>query len=213
MGTTIGHTTAPGALTRHPTMPSRACPACGGLECLCRPRFFAGQLLTEEDLNRLDHYIVAKHRLHNRYLHGWGVVCGLDVVCDDCGPGVVVQSGYALSPCGDDIVVCRDTPVPVCDLVDACRREVPRDCEEPQPVGCDEGAKQWVLAICYDERPERGAVPLRPTGGDCGCGCGGAKGSGGCGCGGGGGGNGHTNGHTHGYKNGTGGGSTRGYAS
>ena len=48
------------------------CPACGSLECLCRPRFFAGQLLTEEDLNRLDHYIVEKNKLHNRYLHVQG---------------------------------------------------------------------------------------------------------------------------------------------
>ena len=38
------------------------CPACGGLECLCRPRFFAGQLLTEEDLNRLEHYIIEKNK-------------------------------------------------------------------------------------------------------------------------------------------------------
>src|SRR6266542_5411055 len=47
---------------------------CDGLECLCRPRFFAGQLLTDEDLRRLDHYVVAKDRLHNRYLHGPGSV-------------------------------------------------------------------------------------------------------------------------------------------
>ena len=84
-------------------------PGCGGLECLCRPRFFAGQLLTEEDLNRLERYVVDKNRLHNRYLHGWGVVCGLEVVCDPCGSGhVIVRTGYALSPCGDDIVVCKD---------------------------------------------------------------------------------------------------------
>jgi hypothetical protein len=31
-----------------------ACPACGGLECMCRPRFHAGQLLTEEELNQLE---------------------------------------------------------------------------------------------------------------------------------------------------------------
>ena len=52
--------------------PCTPCPVCGGLECLCRPRFYAGQLLNEQDLNRLDRYIVAKNRLHNRYLHGWG---------------------------------------------------------------------------------------------------------------------------------------------
>src|ERR1700756_439650 len=91
-----------------------ACPVCGGLECLCRPRFFAGQLLTDEDLKRLDHYITAKNKLHNRYLIGWGVACGLEVVCDACDGTVTVRPGYALSPCGEDIVVCADTPVDVC---------------------------------------------------------------------------------------------------
>src|SRR5438477_11652984 len=89
------------------------CPACGGLTCFCRPRFFAGQVLTEADLNRLEQYTVDKNRLHNRYLHGWGVVCGLDVVCDPCAGGVVVRPGYALSPCGDDIIVCEDAVAPV----------------------------------------------------------------------------------------------------
>src|SRR5215467_8637122 len=79
------------------------CPACGGLECLCRPRFFAGQILTEADLNRLEQYVVNKNQLHNRYLHGWGVVCGLEVLRHPCGDRVTVRSGYALSPCGDDI--------------------------------------------------------------------------------------------------------------
>ena len=92
--------------------PRPPCPACGGLECLCRPRFFAGQLLTDDDLNRLDYYIVEKNRLHNRYLVGTGVVCGLEVVCSICDPAgngtVVVRPGYALSPCGNDIVVCGD---------------------------------------------------------------------------------------------------------
>ena len=77
------------------TDPCTPCPACGGLECLCRPRFFAGQLLTEADLNRLDHYIVAKNKLHNRYVHGWGVACGMEVVCSVCGDQVVVRAGYA----------------------------------------------------------------------------------------------------------------------
>src|SRR5437868_8395308 len=85
----------------------QVCPECGGLECLCRPRFFAGQLLTDEDLNLLDHYIVEKGKLHNRYLQGWGVVCGLEVVCNPCN-AVTVRAGYALGPCGEDIVVCAD---------------------------------------------------------------------------------------------------------
>ena len=173
---------------------ARRCTACGGLECLCRPRFFAGQLLTEEDLNRLDHYIVAKHKLHNRYLHGWGVVCGLDVQCDGCDSGsVVVTQGYALSPCGEDVVVCADQRVNVCDLISECRTITQPDCHRPgADGGCDEPVQQWILAICYAESASRGVAPLRSSGCGCGgskaggCGCGGGSGtSGGCGCGGG----------------------------
>jgi len=181
--------------------PRPVCPACGGLECLCRPRFFTGQLLTDDDLNRLDHYIVAKNRLHNRHLFGSGVVCGLEVVCSTCDPAsdgtVVVKPGYALSPCGNDIVVCNQESVNVCDLIDACR---PRrdDCYQPAAAApdnrvigaaggirgldnvaeADPGTDDWVLAICYTEKPSRGVTALRGAS----CGCGGKSGS--CGCGG-----------------------------
>jgi hypothetical protein len=195
-----------------------ACPACGGLECLCRPRFFAGQLLTEQELNRLDRYIREKNRLHNRHLHGWGAVCGLEVTCDDCENQVRVSAGYGLSPCGDDIVVCESVPVDVCALIRRCsdqeRRH--RDCEAPQARdrNCDEGDETWVLAICYDEKPSRGVTALRSSGcacskcsgtkADCGCGGGGTKRSGGCGCNGNGNGNGHGHGHAHDHGRGGG---------
>src|SRR5262249_240438 len=87
-----------------------SCPSCGAPQCLCRRRFFAGQLLTGDDLSLLTKYIVEKNKLHNRYLHGWGVVCGMEVICNPCSDAVTVKSGYALSPCGEDIVVCQDTP-------------------------------------------------------------------------------------------------------
>lgn len=188
--------------------PRPVCPACGGLECLCRPRFFAGQLLSEEDLNRLDYYIVAKNRLHNRYLFGTGVVCGLEVVCSPCDPAgggtVIVKPGYALSPCGNDIVVCKEEAVDVCDLINRCRPRPPDDCYQPgnNPADCVQGDEDWVLAICYQEKQSRGITALRGAScgcgancgcsGGCGCGCGGATSSGStygaeasCGCGGG----------------------------
>src|SRR6185436_3563769 len=164
------------------------CPACGGLQCLCRPRFFPGQLLTDQDLNRLEHYVVDKNRLHNRYLHGWGVACGLEVVCDPCDRGhVVVRTGYALSPCGDDIIVCSDQSVDVCALINACEPREPL-CEGPYdqpPRDCSGGVKKWVLAICYEERSVRGITAQLGAGdtpGPCKCSCGG---SGACGCSGG----------------------------
>jgi hypothetical protein len=74
-----------------------------------RPRFFAGQLLTEDDLGLLADYVVAKNRLHNRALYGDGVVCGLEITCDPCKPGsVVAQPGLALDCCGNDLfLACR----------------------------------------------------------------------------------------------------------
>jgi len=166
-----------------------ACANCGLLECLCRPRFFAGQLLTEQDLNRLDAYIRAKNRLHTLQLHGWGVVNGLQVRCDPCGAGVVVGTGYAISPCGEDIIVCSDTTVDVCALIKQCRSS-DVTCQ-PSSTGrrnCDDLVEDWVLAIRYSETPTKGVTALRmgstcgcnSTGGTCSttgthqCGCGGA---------------------------------------
>ena len=157
------------------------CSTCGMLECLCRPRFFAGQVLTADDLNRLDYYIRAKHRLHNRQLHGWGVVNGLEVTCDACGPGVVVGCGYALNPCGDDIVVCDAVVVDVCRLIKECRQVEQAPCDPPRhpaPRGCEEGEEEWILAIRYSEAPTRAVKPLMPstanaccaTPSTCGCG-------------------------------------------
>src|SRR5262245_35520973 len=72
-----------------------------------RPRFFAGQLLTEDDFEALVAYIVGKNKFRNARLFGAGVVCGLEVGCDPCG-GVIVRPGYALDCCGNDLVLSCD---------------------------------------------------------------------------------------------------------
>jgi uncharacterized repeat protein (TIGR01451 family) len=91
---------------------------CCALDCLVEPRFFCGQLLGDQDLTQLVTWTKDKARLA-RYRHGWGVVCGLDVRCDAAHPGrVMVGPGYAISCCGDDIIVCEPTPL---DLSLACQ--------------------------------------------------------------------------------------------
>jgi hypothetical protein len=181
---------APNLTTAPPTSRMKTlqpvCPACGSLECLCRPRFFAGQLLTEEDLNRLDHYIVEKNKLHNRYLHGWGVVCGLEVFCHPCEGQVTVKAGYALSPCGDDIVLCADDVVNVCDLIQRCRERERLDCEPPQPAPraeCQDTIEQWVLTVCFTEKASRGVTALRASSESACCSTCSCGGSSNCGCG------------------------------
>ena len=98
-----------------------------------RPRFFAGQLLCEEDLELLTAYGVAKSRLHNRYLFGSGVVCGLEVACDPCGGGHVrVRPGYALDCCGADIVVACPADIDVNALIrDLRTSRLGTDCGDP----------------------------------------------------------------------------------
>lgn len=169
--------------------PLPPCPACGDLQCLCRPRFFAGQILTDDDLNRLEQYVIDKNRLHNRYLHGTGVVCGLIVSCNPCSDRVQVSSGYALSPCGDDIIVCSDDTAPIRDLIRQCRPGATPfgDCTQQSANGmndCQGLTEDWILAICYNETTSRGIMPLRNPGstGKSRCSCGGSA-AGGCNCG------------------------------
>jgi len=163
------------------------CPACTGLQCLDRTRFFAGQLLTEADLNNDQSYWLAKSRLHNRYLHGWGVVCGLQIVCGDCPGWVTVKTGYAIDPCGNDIIVCAEQPFNVIKAIQACcTPPKPADCSplRTPPPNCDDARQEWCITIQHEERPTRPITPLRQptTQSNSSCGCGSPKG--GCGCGG-----------------------------
>jgi hypothetical protein len=101
-----------------------------------RPIFFAGQLLTEDDLGALADYVVQKNRLHNRALFGQGVVCGLEVTCDPCGNGkVIVQPGYALDCCGNDILVSCAVELDILKLIRDLRTALSGgfDCGDPCP--------------------------------------------------------------------------------
>jgi hypothetical protein len=115
-------------------------PGCCDLECLARPSFFCGQLLTDADLGAMVSWARARFGLA-RHRDGWGVVCGLDVTCAPpqgdaggcCGddrPRVWVGAGYAVDCCGNDLVVCE--PIPV-DLGDVCQPQVDLCGQLPPP--------------------------------------------------------------------------------
>ncbi len=110
-------TTPPAARTGSCTCQQKcAQEECCALDCLVRPRFFGGQLLTDSDLSQLVTWTADKFGL-GRYRHGWGVVCGLEVRCDPANPsGVIVGPGYGVSCCGEDIVVCEDTKRDLSDV-------------------------------------------------------------------------------------------------
>jgi hypothetical protein len=71
-------------------------------------------------------------RFHNKHLHGWGIVCGLQV---NCGPNefesprrhVIVRSGYAIDCEGNDIIRKDDQPVNVFEMIQAYNEQNPND--------------------------------------------------------------------------------------
>lgn len=144
------------------------CSSCGGKGCgacrgraFVRPNFFGGQLLTEDDLQALVQFVVAKNRLHNRALFGAGVVCGLQIVCDPCDPNkLVLEPGYALDCCGNDIVVgCQDS-VDVMQLIQELRaRMVGADCGDPCKHDQKDACEEYCLYIKYCEQD---AEPVAP---------------------------------------------------
>jgi len=159
--------------------------SCGGAGCgscvaqgIVRPRFFAGQLLTEDDLQLLGDYVGQKNRLHNRHLFGAGVVCGLEVTCDPCGDGrVIVQPGYAIDCCGNDLTLSCPQVVDLNALVRKLRKD---DCVDPCPEpkqlkgqtngnGDTDQPKpnfRFCLYIRYCEQPSDPVTPYS-TGEDC----------------------------------------------
>ena len=128
------------------------CAPCN-LTCLERPRYFCGQLLTEEDLMAEQRYQMEKDRLHNQYLHGWGVVCGLKVTCHPkCSSkgNVLIEKGYAIDCCGRDIIVCKDDELNIIEKIKECQ-------PKPKEYECLPGASR------RDDKCEGGMTPKKCT--------------------------------------------------
>ncbi|HTV20941.1 MAG TPA: hypothetical protein VMG12_19785 [Polyangiaceae bacterium] len=140
-----------------------------------RPRYYARQLVTPEDLTLDQDYFRDRLRRHNLFLHGWGVVCGARVrnattPAQQDGQAapwlVIVKRGYILGPYGDEIWIEKD----VCfDVRTKCTTssQTPGDdggCAEAQPA--PEQNVQKFIAVRYKENKSRLVrVPL----GGCGC--------------------------------------------
>jgi len=85
---------------------------------LTRVHYFAGQLLTADDLQTEQDYVRAKQRRHNRLLVGAGVVSGLRVVIEDSSthdePAVSVDPGCAIAPNGEELAIATRVTCRLC---------------------------------------------------------------------------------------------------
>ena len=107
-----------------------------------RVSYFDGQLLTADDFRQEQTYFRARLRRRNRFLHGAGIVSGLQVSVgkDNEGPSVTVQPGLALDPRGEELELCAP-------------------CLLPLPVP----GKSLLIQLLFVERP-RSPVPVAPSG-------------------------------------------------
>jgi hypothetical protein len=127
-----------------------------------RPLYFFGRLFGVEDFKLEQDYFRERLRRLNRELHGSGVVRGLEVSVqsDNSGTGqrLVVMPGFALTPRGEEIEVCRAQTVCLPEdgrllYVILLHAETP---SHPQPTANGQDAQ-------FTRIEERFAICLEPT--------------------------------------------------
>lgn len=137
-----------------------------------RNNYFYGKLMTARDFTDEQCYLNEKRWLINRMIHGWGVVCGLDVrfesreeknkyacekVISSCEKeeqcNIVIEKGFAIDCCGREILVCAEQTISLADV------EPPTHPDAKRPV---QGRQTYVICLEYDEcRTEQ--VTLAPS--------------------------------------------------
>jgi DNA-binding beta-propeller fold protein YncE len=124
----------------------RECTDCD-LETTERLNYFTGQFLTERDFRAEQEYQIGKHRQHNRYLHGYGTVCGLKIVQHpnpDCQDRfVILEPGLALDCCGREIVVKEKVYIDLVKLFAA--QNIDLNSISP------EERNHLLFSLCYEE--------------------------------------------------------------
>lgn len=102
-----------------------------------RNRYYDGKLLTVSEFEMEQKYMNDKRRLSNRFLGGFGVVCGLQVVAVSEGR-ISVEPGVALDGYGREIVVSKPDVRRLTDL---------------EGYSAQTSASKQYLYLEYDERP------------------------------------------------------------
>lgn len=133
-----------------------------------RARYFHGMLLGDQDFKDEQNYHLEKRRLLNRTLHGWGVVCGLQLKKKE-GTLVEVSDGLALDCWGREILICDKLTIDVekllCDSGKATPDSplTPEECEERER---GEATKHYWVGIRYKEYKSN-PVPVYVPGESC----------------------------------------------
>ncbi|HYP21212.1 MAG TPA: DUF6519 domain-containing protein [Chloroflexia bacterium] len=105
-------------------------------------------------------------RFHNKHLHGWGIVCGLQATCgpdeEERRTNVTVHSGYAIDCEGNDIQLREDETLDIMKMIEILRRQNPDD-----PPLDDKGNGEVSMVLGLQERQHVITIEkYRPKGDD-----------------------------------------------
>ena len=126
-----------------------------------RLRYFHGMLLDDAAFQAEQAYHIRKRRFLNRMLHGWGVVCGLELTGKKGDRSIDVTSGMALDCCGNEIWVPHRKPIDLLSLLpceDKGKKE--GECFEEN----EETPKSYYVGVRYYERPSSPVSVYLPSG-------------------------------------------------
>ena len=120
----------------------------------------------------LDQLCLARDlRFHNKHLHGWGIVCGLQVKCGQESPTadqrthVIVQPGYAIDCEGNDIVLDDPQQIDIAALMQDIATSPPASPPLPLADGevclfmdVDENAQRRFRLEPYDPKQDKASL-------------------------------------------------------
>jgi hypothetical protein len=132
-----------------------------------RTRYFHGMLMTDRDFREEQIYHNEKRKLLNRMLHGWGIVCGLDIKWEAGKNLISIEPGVALDCHGNEIVVCEpyelDLGPATCLGIKPPKKPLtPQDCADMERA---DTPNMFYIAMRYNEVPTDPVPVYAPAGG------------------------------------------------
>lgn len=105
-----------------------------------RNNYYFGKLMRAQDFQTEQSYFNEKRWLINRMVHGWGVVCGLDVEIVS-GNGnekdkIKIEPGLAIDCFGREILVCEPQFIPIIPEASECDNNQTQQSEEKKYAVC-----------------------------------------------------------------------------
>lgn len=139
--------------------PQNGCAADCGTIANERNRYFTGKFMAARDFQADQDYFLTHHRLHNRLLHGWGIICGLEVkphpdkekgLDTECARRwVIVNAGVALDCCGRELALPKMTAFKVHPPTEPTPQHSKQD--EASPQNDDAWREPFLLVLRYCE--------------------------------------------------------------